>query len=56
MRNKWGDTALIELFITEHLGQTDFESKAFKLLFEREKDMTSESGQTALMMLCKYNP
>ena len=56
VKNKNGETALINLFISDLAGEVDFESDWFIMLLQQEELIIATSGNTALMALCKHNP
>ena len=51
-----GMTALVRLFESTRVNEVDFNSAAFKLLFNKEKYTTDLNGVTALEIIMKYNP
>ena len=55
-QNNVGKTAFIYLLCSENAEKADIYSEAFKMLFERERDLRDDNGTTPLMHLCANNP
>ena len=55
-QNIYGDSALIKLFASEQANIIDSMHKPIRVLLERESNIRSNNGLTALMSLCKNNP
>ena len=50
------DCALILLFWSDRALEVDFNSDAFKILFDTEKDLCDDENWTVLMCICYKNP